>query len=495
MPRRSSHTETTFAHAFQISRKAGDDWFDPKLHTDTDLFVDPFLMFEESDPPWNAVHDRLIDFFNTALEHVAKAARNRRSVEWTRAAAMLSFPEPPEFCLGYGKKTIFGAGSAEGLGNDMLGAAQQAIDAGLTNINDFGELLIFGAGMGADRISDLVCNVVKDDFVRYTSAVATRHGLPTEQFSVEHNGFDFAHDRWRRARLQLPRNPCWTKKTAVLLAPARFLDELPKMEDGEFWDWVYDNQNEQLRHDLGYTITQGLNKKQIITLARRRITIRQKFGIRYADANRQHPPKPYDLDRDPDFKVTALEAGQAVSAKARISAPATEAEFCQFVRDLTTEFKWAVEERGIWRSFWSGGVPRQEPRAQEIFHVAVLMTCKLHDVDVSPESDAGQGPVDFKFSSGWKRRALVELKFAKSSTFWDNLEQQTPAYLKAEGISCGYIVVIQHDQAHKQQAFIDRVNATVGRISVEVGWKCEAVFVDVTPRLSASKLRRPKPET
>lgn len=490
MTQRTPQPETTFAHVFGVNRTVADDWFDPKLHTDTDLFVDPFLMFEEDAPPWNLVHDRLIEFFNTALEHVAKAGTNRGSVEWTRAAAMLSFPEPPEFCLGYGNKTIFGSGSGHGLGNDMLNAAHTAIRAGLTSIDDFGELLIFGEGMGADRISDLVCNVVKDDFVRYTSQIVTRHGVATEQFMVEHHGFDYKHDRWHRARIDLPRNPCWIRKTAVLLVPARFLDELPKMEDGAFWDWVYDNQNEQLRNDLGYTITQGLNKKQIIALARRRVTLRQKFGIRYAAANRQHPPKPYDIGEDPDFKVTAIDAGQAVSSVARISPPASEPAFCDFVKALTTEFKWAVEERGIWKSFWSSGVPRSEPRAQDIFHMCVLLTCKNNDVDVSPESDAGQGAVDFKFSAGWKRRALVELKFAKSSSFWDNLEEQTPAYLKAEGISCGYIVIIQHEDRHKEQAFLDRVNSIVRRISEEVGWKYEAVFVDVMPRQSASKRRR-----
>jgi hypothetical protein len=119
MTRRSEHHDATFERAFGIVRSQRDDWFDLRLHTDTELFVDPFRLFEETTAPWNSVHSTLIEFFNTAMAHVARAGRDRRSVEWRRAAAMFSFPEPPEFALGYGKKTIFGAGSGRGLGLEM----------------------------------------------------------------------------------------------------------------------------------------------------------------------------------------------------------------------------------------------------------------------------------------------------------------------------------------------------------------------------------------
>ncbi len=234
---RTTFPDSTFEHAFGIARTSADDWFDPKLHTDTDLFVDPFLMFDETAKPWSEVHDRLIDFFNTAMEHVAASKGRETTVRWQRAAAMLSFPEPPEFCLGYGVKTIFGSGSAKGLDRDMLKAASDAIRAGLTNIDDFGELMLFGEGFGADRISDMVCNVVKDDLVLYTQEVAQRHGVPLESLRLDHQGFDFQRDRWVRRSVDLPPNPCWDRRTPVLLVPDRFLDELPKMEDGAFWDW------------------------------------------------------------------------------------------------------------------------------------------------------------------------------------------------------------------------------------------------------------------
>lgn len=487
---RTEHPDATFSNAFGINRNGSEDWFDPKLHTDTDLFIDPFLMFEESSTPWNAIHDRLIDFFNTAMEHVARSDGNHHSVEWKRAAAMFSFPEPPEFCLGYGVRTIFGSGSSKGLGTAMLAAAERAIAAGVRNIDDFGELMLFGAGFGADRISDMVCNVVKDDFVRYTAGVAKRHRVPSDALLLRHYRFDFQRDRWNGQQVHLPLNPCWAKRTGVLLTPKRFLSELPKMDDGAFWNWVYSNENEQLREDLGYEITRGLDKKEIIELARRRVRLRSKYGVLYASAFRESPPRPYDFRVDPGFKMKPIYGAQEIAKEAVLAAPETAEDFCEFVAGLTDHFKWSVEDRSIWKAFWADGKALDEPRAQDLFHLAVLLTCKERRIDLTPEANAGPGPVDFKFSAGWAQRALVELKFAKSRSFWDNLELQTPTYMKAEGQTCGFIVVIQHEARHCSDEFVDRVKRILERIQSELGISYRPVFVDVRPRPSASKRRR-----
>jgi len=489
---RTTAIDSTFSHAFGVARTHKDDWFDPLLHTDTELFVDPFLMFQESEEPWVSVHDAIIDFFNTALEHVAEAAHDRTSVQWRRAAAMLSFPEPREFCLGYGNKTIFGSGSASGLGAAMLNAAEEAIALGINNITDFGEILLFGEHFGADRVGDMVCNIAKDAFMTYTNEVIERHAIATDRVTIEHQHFDFEHDRWVKGPIQLPINPCWQPRTGVLLVPQRFLSELPKMDDNAFWDWVYNNQNAQLREDLGYHISQKVKRNDIIARAKQSLVLRRKYGTQYAAANRESPPQPYDFERDPSFKVLPFALGETIADSSRLELPGDADQFCAFVKMLATEFKWAVEDRGLSRAFWDGDRPRAERDVQDVFHFAVLLICKMRDVDVSPESNAGRGAVDFKFSAGWRKRSVVELKFARSSSFWDNLEMQPPTYLKAEGIRCGYIVVIQHEDAHCADEFEERVADIVRRVANQTKRDYEAVFVDVRRRPSASKVKRPR---
>lgn len=53
-----------FSEYFDITRTSVDDWFDPILDSDTKLFVDPFLIFQDLDAHWRDAHERLIDHFN-----------------------------------------------------------------------------------------------------------------------------------------------------------------------------------------------------------------------------------------------------------------------------------------------------------------------------------------------------------------------------------------------------------------------------------------------
>src|SRR5262245_45286335 len=124
-----------FSEAFNVVRAADDDWFDALLHTDTDLFPDPFLIFQEAtDTQWVGSHDDLIAFFNLCLSLVAMSEGNQRSVHWQAAARLLRFPEPSEFCLGYGDGSTHGSGTGTGLGRGMLGRCVDAIGRGINEV-------------------------------------------------------------------------------------------------------------------------------------------------------------------------------------------------------------------------------------------------------------------------------------------------------------------------------------------------------------------------
>lgn len=487
-PRRTAHPATTFQAAYGITRTAADDWFDPTLHTDTPLFVDPFLMFDEKAAPWSNAEQALVQFFNEVMLRIA-GGRGGSVKEQVIAASMLSFPEPAAFCLGYGDKTILGSGSGSGMGKSMLKAGNDAISAGINNISDFGELLLFGAGMGSDRISDLVCNVLLPDLINYTQGVAKRHGLALTQFLVPHAGYDFARHRWRDVRVQLPQNPCWTK-TPVLLVPERFLDDLPGLDDDEFWDWVYDSHNEQLRTDLGILIADKLNRHQIIALAKRRSTLRAKYGPMYADALRKNPPIAYDTQNDPKLLVTPKRAAVDFSAQSTVEPPSSPSDFIDYIFSLAEDFKRLVEDSGLWRALWNGNQAMKEALAQQLFRASVTAICKDRNIDVSPEANAGVGPVDFKFSQGWERRSIVELKLASSSSFLNNVQEQPPAYMRAEGISCGVILVIQYEDVHCSDEFISKANEAVKKVADERSVDYRIVFVDARQKKSASK-RKP----
>lgn len=77
---------------FGIARTRQDDWFDTILDVDTELFVDPFLVFKETAGFWADAHARLIEHFNHAFLLVAHRVHARHcSASWdsSRAAPSL----------------------------------------------------------------------------------------------------------------------------------------------------------------------------------------------------------------------------------------------------------------------------------------------------------------------------------------------------------------------------------------------------------------------
>ena len=125
--------------------------------------------------------------------------------------------------------------------------------------------------------------------------------------------------------------------------------------------------------------------------------------------------------------------------------------------------------------------------AQLLFLGVVKHYCRANDIDLSPEPNIGRGPVDFKVSKGFTCRALLELKLARNTRFWNGLTRQLPAYMKAEGIQCGYFVVIVFTEADVKR--IAGVKASAERLAAEAGYSITVIVVDAMPdKASASML-------
>jgi hypothetical protein len=64
---------------------------------------------------------------------------------------------------------------------------------------------------------------------------------------------------------------------------------------------------------------------------------------------------------------------------------------------------------------YHAGSPRPEKAAQRLFFAIAYAYCKANNLDVTPEADTGNGPVDFKVSLGFTGRVLVEIKLSTNT--------------------------------------------------------------------------------
>jgi hypothetical protein len=481
-----------FSERFQIERTAEDDWFDVLLPVDTLLFVDPFLVYRERGKRWARTHDKLVDFFNLVLELMLKSMTtggrfNRQSAHYRAAANLLIFPEPFEFCLGYGD-TPRGSGTGHGLRSVMLEAAETTIQLGIERIDHFEELTLFQDQIGPDRISDVVCNVLKADFVAYTKDIISRHGLVdhAQRLPVQHASWKRDPPRWENLSAELPRNPF--TGAPILLVPERFLRNLPTVDPGEFWEFAWTNEADNIKGDFNYDLGKGARRsKEIARLAARNVRIVDRY-INHLEAN---PKAPYSLDEDPHNEIRWYDAATEVVAElTMLDTPSKKGNFCAFVEKLVDEFADVVENRGLWRNLWNDAQtkPLNERQSQNLFHAVMYGFCKSHDIDLSPEANAGRGPVDFKFSQGWSRKAIAEVKLARNSKYWHGLKKQVVQYVKSEDVPCGFFISIQFTENDLAKARRDRVADAAADVSKRCGRTIKAKFVDALKKQSASKM-------
>lgn len=469
------------SECYGVTRSATDDWFDPYLETDTRLFIDPFLIFEDTAPEWEGAHDQLISFFNLTLGLIAKSDFKKESAHWKAAERLLMFPEPAEFCLGHSEFTTRGAGASRGLRDDMMDGAVTAIKVGIQSVGHFEELTMFGPGVGVDRISDIVCNVLKSRFIHYTQDVAERHGLPIIPVGVKHASWSENFLRWKNEKAELPANPF--EGGGVLLTPDRFLREIPVLEPSDFWNWSWDNHNEDLRGQFNYEVGRKVNAQSIIKLARRH----PEYIKEYVEEKEREGADPYDFQSDPGF-VRANDHGVQLARDLPLEkTPKDPSEFFSFVKDVVGRFVHGVEESDSWRLLWNdNGTPRKERAIQALFRAMVREHCRANDIDLTGEADAGRGPVDFKFSAGWNARALIEIKRTNNTRHWHGLTAQTPQYMKSEEVTCGLFVTVGFRDGDFEPEKKDLVKQAARSVSKREKIQLETVFVDAREKPSAS---------
>ena len=252
-----------FSEAFNITRRPADDWFDPHLSVDTKLFVDPLLVLLAEGRHWQGAHDELIAHFVHCYRLVAQAT-GPQSTSARAARRLLTFPEPSEVCLGFTADGTAGAGTGSMFARRMMDGIAVAIAAGLDNPEHIEEIGILNVGIGADRISDAVCNVLKHRLIEYTRRVVRRHNIETEPHRVGNARVYLEQGRWHTETVELPTNP--STGEPVLLIPESFLNDLPTLNAEE---WFNAHLNDDLRTQLNLAVGQRVRKEDIVELARR----------------------------------------------------------------------------------------------------------------------------------------------------------------------------------------------------------------------------------
>lgn len=450
---------------------------DSTLAIDTRLFIDPLLLASSSHPEMRGAATTYRIHFEKIIA-LLKASRRVEDPAWKAAKKLLVFPEVSGTCLGYGAGSIHGSGFGPKLSNRILLLASEIVDIGIEAPELFPAMALFEPDIGPDRISDMTTNIIFGDIAKFNERVIKELGLIPESFEIGSQFYSFVV------------NPYETKKSPIVLVPTDVLRDLPVAQD---WDGIADAsaKNDQLRNEVNMHLGEIWSKKtkrDKAKLKKQALSSMDAFQTLLSAINAS-PHVSYPISSDPEgltkWASAALEAAEKNPLKlVKPKAPTAEG-LKSIVREVVKQFCHLIENCGLNKELYKENKkPRHESTAQRIFFAIAYSYCKSNDVDISPEIDTGTGKVDFKFSHGFNKRVLVEIKLSTNSSAVSSFNTQLELYKKSQETEAAtYLVIDVGGMGNKDENLIKAKNAAAS-LGDPVS---ELEFVDGTLKPSASK--------
>ena len=209
----------------------------------------------------------------------------------------------------------------------------------------------------------------------------------------------------------------------------------------------------------------------------------------YLSLLREAHPKPYDVARDPLGELVWRRVAETIAADQpfKISGPkhADANGVAEVVTQIIDQFQFLIEKRRLSEELYHQGKPRPEKAAQRLFFAVAHAYCKANNLDLTPEAETGNGPVDFKMSIGFRGRVLVEIKLSTNTKLVAGYEKQLAAYAHAEETTRAFYVVldvVELKNKDRQLLAVKNREAIGGKPTPEI------IFIDGGRRPSASKL-------
>ena len=427
----------TFGRQFEISSERLDELgvLNCTLAIDTRLFIDPLLLSSSKHEEIQNASEQYRTHFEQVIA-LLKASRCKDDAAWKAARKKLKFPEVNGTCLGYGAGSIHGSGFGKALTEKILQVASEIVEIGVEDPSLFPAMALFEANIGPDRISDMTTNVIFNSLAQFNERILGSLNLKGKKFSDRIGTGIFLE------------NPFESKPTPIILVPSDVLRDLPVAQD---WDGIVNAsaKNEELRDNVNKHIAEiwaKKNKRAKGVLKNQALTDGESFKALLAViAEADHSA--YSTSADPEglikWATSAPEYAEENPIALHNPAVKNTDSLLSITSEIVTQFAHLIENCGLNHELYKENKkPRHESTAQRLFFAVAYAYCKSNDIDISPEIDTGTGKVDFKFSIGFNKRVLVEIKLSTNPSTVSGYTTQLELYKKSQETCAAIYLVI-----------------------------------------------------
>lgn len=447
------------------------------LSTDNLVFIDPLLLEHSLHIE---IREGASKSYKTRFEMIIKLlsiSQTENDVPWRNAKRLFRFSKISWTCLGYGT-TVKGSGFGKDLVSNTLDTASQIVKLGVDDIDLFMALALFEEGIGPDRISDMTTNIILDDLINFSISVNKELKIPTKKFKVGSSIYD------------LVANPF--SDQPLIFVPNDIVRDLPIASDWSDISKVV-KENEELRERVNSHVGEiwaTMTKREKQSL--REAALRSKDSFQQVmDMIREVDPKPYDFKNDKNGELFWTELLKKIpkdypyDLSCYANRELQRNEVIEIVNKILDQFQDLVENKGLWKELWDeNGKPRKEKASQRLFFAVAYSYCKANNIDLTPEADSGNGPVDFKLSQGFNSRLVIEIKLSTNSSLVHGYEKQLEIYKKADDTNLGIFLIIDVGGIGKKYNLVQKLR---NEFIKEHGRASDIRYVDGEQKASASK--------
>lgn len=451
--------------------------FDGLIERDIPLHVDPMLLKGCKIPEFEGSYHKFLDYFNEIVAlTIGMSNPSIKNRCFNQIVERMHFPEVVNTGLGYSKSNTKGNGISGKLSRQLATSCVEIVQAGIKDPAFFTLLPFIEEGIGADRISDMTIDVLLEDFLAYTQRMVKEMGI---------NGRNIKH---KNVAYQVP----FIKRRPYLLIPQSLLAHLPIARSFDDIDSVCDY-NRELRRRVCKAIGINMADFEKMRKSERKKAILAHSALLNDLLNycKSLNVIGYDFVSDnmslyADIRMTELVKKSPVNLAQYVTS--ANIDIIGITREIIGQYKTMIEDNYMyWLLYNDNHEFRDEKAAQLLFYMMAHFYCAANNIDLSRECDPGVGELDFKLSSGFNKKVLIEMKKASSSSLLAGFLKQLPAYEKAERtVDSFYLVIKDKESASNNiKKLLDKKN----ELDHQKKKYPEIIIVDAIMKPSASKLR------
>lgn len=458
--------------------------FNAFVDIDSKLYIDPSLLEKPKITEFKNSYKRFKTYFGEVLT-IIDNSQNKNDRLWREACKRLQFKEFKYVALGYSVGNKSGNAIGPEIAAKLLDTANEIIKAGIKDPIIFELIGLFEKGVAADRISDMTIHIIKVDLIKYTQRVSDELGIKQKEFG------NLNISEFGNLRIKLPFNP----KTGepIVFTPKELLQDLPIAFCWDDIDRVC-NENEEIRNRVNKEI--GKNWKDATSskvgkAELRRVLLSNPEALK--DLINQYKKKvktPYDFVNDPSGQVIWAELSEKAATEFPLNfntlklKPVTSNNILQVALTICEQYAKLIESNGWFEFLYDNvGKLRNERFAQKLFYGISDQYCLANDLNLSRESNAGSGALDFKITKGYKAIVTVEIKYSSNTSLMKGYTTQLPIYNKAESANISIYLILRTTKTDNSIRQLLKTN----KVAKDKGERVpEIIIIDARPQKSAS---------